>query len=73
VTVHPAPARTALSAFTLSLPKALLDLPRFVFRAGVQEHRDGRLLLIASGAMTLLAVASFSLLRRLNRLKRSLT
>ena len=72
-TVHRVPPRVApspitLSPITLSMPKALLDLPRAVFRASVQEHRDGRLLLVASAAMALLAVASFSLLRRLRRL-----
>jgi hypothetical protein len=65
---RPAP-RIAPFPFTLSLPKTLFALPPAAFRAGVREHPDGVLLLLSSVAMAVLAVASFTLLRRLRRLE----
>jgi hypothetical protein len=50
------------------LTKDLLRLPRAAFHAGEQVHRDGVLLLFSSIAMATLAVASFTLFRRLRRL-----
>jgi hypothetical protein len=65
-------AAPRIAPFPLSLPKSLLELPRAAFHAGVQEHRNGVLLLLSSVAMGVLAVASFTLLRRLRRLEGSL-
>jgi hypothetical protein len=68
---HRAAPRIAPFPFTLSLPRSLLELPRAAFRAGVQDHDSGVLLLFSSLAMAVLAVASFGLLRRLKRLDES--
>ena len=59
----------------LSLPagfllKDILRLPHAALHAGeVAGHKDGVLLLLSSLAMGVLAVSSFSLLRRLKRLE----
>jgi hypothetical protein len=52
-------------SFPLSLPRALLLIPR----AGAPAHRNGLLLLLSSVAMAVVAVASFAMLRRLRRLE----
>jgi len=75
VRAHRAPApRQARSeatqlSFPLSLPRDLLLLPGSALHAGETGHRDGVLLLLSSLAMAVLAVASFTLLRRLRRLE----
>jgi hypothetical protein len=62
------PQATRLS-FPLALPRDLLLLPDTAIHAGEAGHRDGVLLLLSSLAMAALAVASFTLLRRLRRLE----
>lgn len=67
--VRRAPSRLVNFSIPLSfLTKDLLRLPRAAFHAGDQLHRDGVLLLFSSIAMATLAVASFTLFRRLRRL-----
>jgi len=56
-------------AFPLSLPRDLLLFPREALRAGPPVHRNGILLLLSSVAMGVVAVASFTLLRRLKGLE----
>jgi len=63
------PEAVSLSQLFSPLPKALLGLPRAAYHATAESHHDGVLLLLSSLAMSLLAVSSFSLLRRLKRLK----
>src|ERR1700733_2742462 len=60
----PSPRVTGLS-FPLALPRDLLPS----LRADVPVHRNGVLLLLSSVAMAVVAVASFTLLRRLRRLE----
>ena len=60
-----ASARVGPLSFPLALPRALLLFPR----AGAPVHRNGVLLLLSSVAMAVVAVASFTLLRRLRRLE----
>jgi hypothetical protein len=50
------------------LPQDLLRLPRALLHAGAQARDNGVLLLLSSVAMAVLAVASFTLFRRLRRL-----
>jgi hypothetical protein len=64
---HPS-ARVGSLAFPLSLPRNLLLFPRAALRAGVPVHRNGVLLLLSAVAMGAVAVASFTLLRRLRGL-----
>ncbi|MGB8877314.1 MAG: hypothetical protein WCD11_13395 [Solirubrobacteraceae bacterium] len=64
------PARTTSTrvgplSFPLALPRDLLLLPGAALRDGVPGHRDGVLLLLSAVAMAVVAVASFTLLRRL--------
>ena len=72
---HPVAARkTESQPIVLSVPLAfllndLLRLPHAVLHPGDAGHRDGVLLLLSSLAMGVLAVSSFSLLRRLRRLE----
>lgn len=55
-------------SFPLSfLSKAVMRLAPGTFGAGAANHPDGVLLLLSSLAMAALAVAGFSLLRRLRR------
>jgi hypothetical protein len=49
--------------------KDLLRLPHAALHAGGAGHSDGVLLLLSSVAMGVLAVASFTLMRRLKRLE----
>lgn len=65
---HARPQATRLS-FPLALPRDLLLLPAAALHDGTTGHRDGVLLLLSSLAMAVLAVASFTLLRRLRRLE----
>jgi hypothetical protein len=51
------------------LPRDLLLIPDSALRVGGDAHRDGTLLLLSSLAMTVFALASLSLLRRLKRLE----
>lgn len=67
---HVPPARTTSTrvgplSFPLALPRDLLLLPGAALRDGVPGHRDGVLLLLSAVAMAVVAVASFTLLRRL--------
>ncbi len=71
---HMPPARTTSTrvgplSFPLALPRDLLLLPRDALRAGVPGHQNGMLLLLSAAAMAVVAVASFTLLRRLRRLE----
>jgi len=63
-TRKPSSRVTGLS-FPLALPRDLLPS----LRADVPVHRNGVLLLLSSVAMAVVAVASFTLLRRLRRLE----
>ncbi|HUA46019.1 MAG TPA: hypothetical protein VMA77_12365 [Solirubrobacteraceae bacterium] len=60
-----AAAQLGSLAFPLSLPRDLLLFPRAALRAGDPTHRNGVLLLLSSVAMAVVAVAGFTLLRRL--------
>ena len=71
---HLPPARTTSTrvgslSFPLALPRDLLLLPGDALRAGDPGHQNGVLLLLSAAAMTVVAVASFTLLRRLRRLE----
>jgi hypothetical protein len=72
---HAAARRTESQPIAISLPAAfllkdILRLPHAALHAGEDvSHRGGVLLLLSSLAMGLLAVSSFSLLRRLRRLE----
>ena len=52
-----------------SLTSDLFRLPRAALHAGETDHRDGVLLLLSALAMGVVAVSSFTLLRRLKRLE----
>lgn len=65
---HTRPESTAL-AFPLTLPSALLALPRAALHAGTGSQPSGVLLLLSSVAMGALTLASLALLRRLRRLE----
>ena len=76
-TTHPAPreharrspaVRAVSPSFPLPLPRNLLLLPRNALGVTLRAHREGILLLSAAVAMAVLAVASFTLLRRLRLL-----
>lgn len=60
-----ASARVGPLSFPLALPRDLLLLPR----VGDPSRQDGVLLLLSAAAMAVVAVASFTLLRRLRRLE----
>jgi hypothetical protein len=71
---HVPPPRTTTTrvgslSFPLALPRDLLLLPGAALRDGVPGRRDGVLLLLSAVAMAVVAVASFTLLRRLRRLE----
>ena len=71
---HVPPARTTSTrvgslSFPLALPRDLLLLPGDALRAGDPGHQNGVLLLLSAAAMAVVAVASFTLLRRLRRLE----
>jgi len=68
-TAHRTVPTTTTFSFPLALPRDLLLLPATALHAGESGHRDGALLLLTSVAMAGLAVASFTLLRRLRRLE----
>jgi hypothetical protein len=55
-------------SFPLALPRDLLLLPRAALRASVRGRENGVLLLLSAVAMAVVALASFTLLRRLRRL-----
>ncbi|MBV8711605.1 MAG: hypothetical protein JOY56_07485, partial [Solirubrobacterales bacterium] len=63
------PQRIALSFPLGSLTSELFRLPRAALHAGEADHRDGVLLLLSALAMGVVAVSSFTLLRRLKRLQ----
>jgi hypothetical protein len=65
---HAQSQATPLS-FPLAIPRDLLLLPGTALGAGTTGHRNGVLLLLSSVAMAVVAVASFTLLRRLRRLE----
>ena len=60
-----ASTRVGPLSFPLALPRDLLLLPR----VGDPSRQDGVLLLLSAAAMAVVAVASFTLLRRLRRLE----
>ena len=60
-----ASTRVGPLSFPLALPRDLLLLPR----VGDPGRQDGVLLLLSAAAMAVVAVASFTLLRRLRRLE----
>jgi hypothetical protein len=64
-----APSQATPLSFPLAIPRDLLLLPGKAFGEGTTGHRDGVLLLLSAMAMAVLAVASFTLLRRLRRLE----
>jgi hypothetical protein len=71
---HVPPARTTSTrvgrlSFPLALPRDLLLLPGAALRAGDAGHSNGVLLLLSAVAMAVVAVTSFTLLRRLRRLE----
>jgi hypothetical protein len=68
-TPHHARSQATRLSFPLALPRDLLLLPGAALHEGTAGHRDGVLLLLTSLAMAALAVASFTLLRRLRRLE----
>jgi hypothetical protein len=62
------PPRVGPLSFPLALPRDLLLLPRAALRASVRGRENGVLLLLSAVAMAVVALASFTLLRRLRRL-----
>jgi hypothetical protein len=68
VAARPTSTRVAPLSFPLALPRDLLLLPRAALRAGDPGRGNGVLLLLSAVAMGVVAVASFTLLRRLRGL-----
>jgi hypothetical protein len=68
-TARPISTRVGPLSFPLSLPRDLLLLPGDALRAGDATHQNGVLLLLSAVAMAVVAVAGFTLLRRLRRLE----
>jgi hypothetical protein len=66
---RPTSTRVGPLSFPLALPRDLLLLPGDALRAGERDHQNGVLLLLSAAAMAVVAVASFTLLRRLRRLE----
>ena len=64
-----APSQATPLSFPLAIPRDLLLLPGTALGAGTTGHGNGVLLLLSSVAMAVVAVASFTLLRRLRRLE----
>jgi hypothetical protein len=66
---RPTSPRVGSLSFPLALPRELLLLPRAALRAGAPDRQNGVLLLLSGVAMAVVAVAGYTLLRRLKRLE----